>query len=398
MDKLNRGVGEKYRWFYPVSSFVIACGVSLILLWSMFFPYVRDLFGLETVAPIALASSFVGLGTMVIAPPLAGILFDKYGPKPPLAIAAVVFLSGFVILAFMMNYADWDLGRYFWYGGSFVVGLGMGFFIGTSPSTVARWFPDKIGTSMGFAVSGQAAGSVVMPPVIGALITSFGFTAPVFIITGVVGFLLIIGIGVLFWKVPPSDWKPAESNQSTGTNEQESKSENHYNLGEAAKDKRFWLLMVSFITSAFGFMGFSQNASMIVEEGLISGGYSPDYIAVSVVPIFLSLTGVATVLGAFSWGVLTDRIGGPWNSLPLVYASSALLIGVFYLGYEYLVPIFLLGIILYFLFGGEPAVHFIIVPYVFGRKHIGKLLNVMNSFSVGLGITLGPIVYRVSTP
>ena len=393
MLKLDSGVGARYRWFYPISSFVIACGVSLIFLWSMFFPYVRDLFGLETVAPIALASSFVGLGTMVIAPPLAGALFDRYGPKPPLGIAGVVFFAGFVILSAMMNYEDWTAGRYFWYGGSFTVGLGMGFFVGTFPSTVARWFPDKIGTSMGVAVSGHAAGSVVMAPVIGALITTLGFTAPVFIITGAVGFVLITAIGVLFWKVPPPDWTPQESAADLKPGAGEAGSEKHYTLGEAVKDTRFWFLMICFITAAFGFMGFAQNASMIVEEGLLAGGYGRDYIAACVVPLFLSLTGVANVLGAFSWGVITDKIGGPWNSIPLVYVSSALLIGGFYLGYEYLALVFVLGFILYFLFGGEPAVHFIIVPYVFGRKHIGKLMNIMNSFSVGLGITLGPIVY-----
>ncbi len=393
MLKLDSGVGARCRWFYPISSFVIACGVSLIFLWSMFFPYVRDLFGLETVAPIALASSFVGLGTMVIAPPLAGALFDRYGPKPPLGLAGVIFLAGFVILSAMMNYEDWTAGRYFWYGGSFTVGLGMGFFVGTFPSTVARWFPDKIGTSMGVAVSGHAAGSVVMAPVIGALITSLGFTTPVFIITGVVGFVLIVVIGVLFWKVPPPDWKPEEVEPGAQAASVEAGTEKHYTLGEAVKDRRFWFLMICFITAAFGFMGFAQNASMIVEEGLLAGGYGRDYIAASVVPLFLSLTGVANVLGAFSWGVITDKIGGPWNSIPLVYVSSALLIGGFYLGYEYLTLVFVLGFILYFLFGGEPAVHFIVVPYVFGRRHIGKLMNIMNSFSVGLGITLGPIVY-----
>ena len=37
-------------------------------------------------------------------------------------------------------------------------------------------------------------------------------------------------------------------------------------------------------------------------------------------------------------------------------------------------------------------VHYAIVPNVFGRKHLGKIMNVLNALSVGSGMALGPFL------
>jgi len=391
---LNKGVGEKHRWYYPISSCVIGCGFMVMGLWSMFYPFLQDFFGLETVASIAIGASLLGLGNMIIGPPIAGIIFDKYGPKIPLLLAGIIYLSGFFVLSFMLKTNDWQAGSSLWYIGSFLVGLGMGFFAGTYPPTIAKWFPDRLGTAMGLAVAGAGAGVVVMSPIIGALIANLGFTGMVFTIVGIIGAVIIIVLGAIFWKIPSPGWLPEGWTPQKDALSQATVQEKDYTLGQAAKELRFWLLMVCFLCSAFAAMGFMQNVSMIVQEGLLKGGFAREYIMISVVPLFLSLTGLATTIGGFFWGAVTDKMGGPWRTLPIVYFTSGVMIALFYLGYQSLALIFVFGCLFYFLFGGEPTIHYAIVPHVFGRgKNIGTLMNVMNSFSVGIGIVLGPFLF-----
>lgn len=138
-------------------------------------------------------------------------------------------------------------------------------------------------------------------------------------------------------------------------------------------------------------MFFLQNVSLIILEGL-SKVMDTETILVSVIPGFLSASAIAGLIGRFSWGVITDRLGGPWKTLWIVYLLPAIVMALFYLGYHSVILIFITGLLFYFGSGGEPVIHYAIVPYVFGRKHLGKVMSVLNSFSVGLGIAFGPFV------
>ena len=54
----------------------------------------------------------------------------------------------------------------------------------------------------------------------------------------------------------------------------------------------------------------------------------------SVVPSFLSMAALGGLAGRFSWGVITDKLGGPWQTLWVVYLLPAILMAAFYLGYH----------------------------------------------------------------
>lgn len=65
---LEKGVGEKKRWFYPISSFFLGLGLSIGSTWTIFYPYIQEHFSLQTVAGVVLASTFIGVGTMIFGP------------------------------------------------------------------------------------------------------------------------------------------------------------------------------------------------------------------------------------------------------------------------------------------------------------------------------------------
>lgn len=389
---LEKGIGEEKRWFYPISALLMGAAITVTGLWPMFYPYVQAHFGLETTASIVLAATFSGMGSMIVGPPIAGAILDKYGPKINYVVAGALMVTGHYLIKSMLSMQDWSSAMYIWYIGSFLIGLGAGFFGGAYTATVGKWFPDKVGTAMGLAVAGAGSGTIIYSPMVAAYVKTNGFSGSIFTFFAIVSAVFLFGLGVPFWKTPPHSWAPAgmqaKSKDPASGKVQLAKD---YTLQEAMKDKRFWLLYVCFISAAFSLMFFAQNATLIIIEGL-STTMSREEILTGVVPFFLTLTALGGLLGRFSWGVITDKLGGPWKTLWIVYLLPAILMGVFFVGYHSKVLILAVGFILYFATGGEPVVHYAIVPYVFGRRHLGKVMSTLNAISVGVGIALGPFV------
>lgn len=388
---LEKGIGEEKRWFYPISAFLIGVAIYVSDLWTMFYPHIQAHFGLETRAAVVLAATFLGMGTMVVGPPIAGAILDKYGPKITFTMSVISVVAGHGLISKMLALTDWATARYLWYLGSLLVGLGLGFYGGTYPATVGKWFPDKLGTAMGLAVAGLSGASIIYSPLIGALIKSHGFTGNIFLLFAAIAVVFLAGLGIPFWKTPPHNWVPAGMQVASGPSKAKSTHlARDYTFQEAVKDKIFWLLFVCFTCAAFSSQLFVQNASLIIIEGL-SQTMSREDILVSVIPLFVSMSGVALLTGRLGWGVITDKLGGPWKTLWMVYLLPAILIGLFYLGYHSKMLIFIIGFLLYFcMYGGTPVVHYAIVPYVFGRRHVGKIMNILNALSVGTGMVFGP--------
>lgn len=164
-----------------------------------------------------------------------------------------------------------------------------------------------------------------------------------------------------------------------------------YTLPQASKSVYFWLLFICFLCTSFGQMFLFQNASLIILEGLESSIGRENALTV-ILPAFLVVLGFAGLLGGLGWGFIVDKIGGPWKTLPVLYFSSAILILLFYSGYNNVILIMLLGFLTFLGLQGEPTVHYASISYVFGMRHLGKIMTTLQAFSVGIGISTGPYV------
>lgn len=391
---LNKGVGEEKRWFYPSSAAIIGLAITIYGIWPMFYPYIQAHFGLETTASIVLAATFTSMGFMLIGPPIAGRILDKYGPKINYIISAILLFTGHNLVRLMISKTNWSDAMYLWYIASLFVGLGIGFSSGTYQSTVGKWFPDKTGTAMGLTMAGAGAGTIVYSPLINAYIKANGFSGNIFMYLGIIAVVVVLGLG-LIWKVPTHDWVPegmrSKANGVSGSEVKQVHLARDYTLSEAIRDKRFWVLYVCIISSAFSLMFFMQNVTLIIIEGL-SNTMSEGEIMTTVVPVFLSLTALSALVGRFSWGVITDKIGGPWKTLWMVYLLPAIWMVLFYVGYQSKIFILINGCLFYFLSGGEPTLHAAIVPYVFGRRHLGTIMTTLFAISAGVGMAIGPFL------
>src|SRR4030066_453890 len=388
---LEKGVGENKRWFYPISSFLLGLGLSIGGTWTIFYPYIQQHFSLTEVANIVLASTFIGVGSMVLGPTTAGLIIDKYGPKIPSIIAAVSAVAGYFFIARMLTVDSWSSAMPLWYTGSFFVGFGLGIYGGTYSTTLAKWFPDKTGVVTGMGGAGHLAASIVWSPLIAFMIKTSGFNKNIFILIAIVAFVMF-SIIIIFWKNPTHNvMLDLLKKRNEKLLDKFSVPSRDFTLREASRHPYFWILYTGFICASFAHMFFIQNVSLLIIEGL-ENTIGREAALATVLPTFLVLAGVFGAIGRFGWGYIIDKLGGPWRTLPILYFSSGLLMLLFFLSYSNVALIFIVGFLLYLALQGEPTAHYAAVSYAFGRKNLGRIMTTIQAFSVGIGISTGPFV------
>jgi len=332
-----------------------------------------DYYGLNEVAPIALSASISAAG-MLVAQLIAGFLADKIGPKIPSAISAVGMLFAMLVIAKMFDYTNWDAAKIYWYAGSLIMGIGGGFFAGTYPAVIGRWFADQPGKAFGITIFGQNLSPLITAPLAAHLISSYGL-AYTFIFFGVLAFVLVFVVGVGLWKYPEK--VVARHDEPT-------------NVREVLRDVRFWIMFTVMFCTAIGWFLIIMNVGTIIVEGLsIKAGYPLERVAGSFVPMFMMITATGNAFGAIFWGTVNDKIGGPLKTLPLIYGIGGFAILAFYYSYTNVPLLFTAGLLLYFTLAGEPTVHFAAVPTFFGSKMVGRITVILNT-SVSLSAIIGP--------
>ncbi|MDK2781449.1 MAG: hypothetical protein PWR13_477 [Archaeoglobi archaeon] len=367
------------RIVYPLSAAVLSMILMLALIWSQFYPYIMEYYDLKEITPIALSASISASG-MLIAQLIAGFIADRVGPKIPAVISAVGMLIAMLVISKMFEYTNWEIARLYWYAGSLIMGIGGGFFAGTYPAVIGRWYADQPGKAFGIVIFGQNLSPLITAPLAAYLIANYGL-AYTFVVFGVLGFVLVVAVGVGIWKFP----KEVPTISSESVNEP-------INLRGVFRDIRFWIMFAVMYSTAIGWFLILMNVGTIIVEGLSDkAGLSLDYVAGTIVPLFMMITAVGNALGAIFWGVINDRIGGPLRTLPIIYGIGGLAITAFYFSYTNVILLFAIGLLLYFALAGEPTVHFAAVPTFFGSSMVGRITVILNT-SVSLSAIVGPYI------
>lgn len=126
---------------------------------------------------------------------LGGVLIDKYGSRLGLAFSVGFWSLATALHAFSMNPFHFGLFR-------FLLGIGEGGCFPGAIKAVTEWIPKKKhAIANGIAIGGSAIGSVVAVPLC-ALALNFTNWRVLFIVSGVLGFLWVIGWMRITKKIP----------------------------------------------------------------------------------------------------------------------------------------------------------------------------------------------------
>jgi MFS family permease len=168
------GVARRHSWYYGwniVAVCVLVQASSTGLPINAFSLFLRD-WSADLHSPISsmqLALSALGLGSAVLSP-FIGILADKC----PIRWLFFGGLVGMVLFDLGVSFATatWQLQALF----AFLLPVGIGFSTAVlSNAVVSRWFVQRLGLALGLTGFGLGLAGAVLPPIIAALMPTFGW-------------------------------------------------------------------------------------------------------------------------------------------------------------------------------------------------------------------------------
>jgi len=353
-----------------------AAGTAMMVIFGMaytfaaFFPALSSEFGAtrgQTAMVFSLAGFiYFGIGAF------SGMLADRIGPRPVILAGILLVAAALALTAFARDL--WQI--YLLYG----LGLGIGVGLAYVPAigAVQRWFVRGRGLASGIAVSGIGLGTMLAPPLAGALIDQYGWRGAYL---GLAAITAVLGLSAAaLMEASPAarglgpDGDPPDSRAGTAA------AAGGYTLKEALATPDFRLLYASAVLGAFGlFIPFVHLAAYARDQGLGEAA------AVWLV----GLIGFGSLFGRFLIGIIADRIGRK-PTMALCFAGLAVMMIVWWQSVS-LLPLALFAIVFGTCYGGFVALAPAIAADHFGGKAIGAIIGVYYS-SVAFGTLLGPSV------
>jgi OFA family oxalate/formate antiporter-like MFS transporter len=302
---------------------------------------------------------------------LTGWSTDKYGPR--VTVAAGGFFIGLGLLLTSQISALWQL--YIFY--SLLVGLGVSVAFAPLVATVSRWFVSRRGLAMGIVLAGVGLGTAVMPRPASYLINAYGWSMS-YIIIGAAALVIIVLAALLLRRSPEEKGLlpyggTAKTGGLSGVKE-------GISLREATRTRPFWVLFV--ITILFATCLYMVMIHIVPHATDLA-------ISEAVAANFLVVIGIATILGRFVVGWLSDTIGRkPALAICLFFQAAAVfsLMGIGGVGAFYaFAAVFGLA------YGGVVTQLPLIAGELFGLHSIGAIVG-LEMLGTSLGGAIGPIL------
>jgi len=238
--------------------------------------------------------------------PLTGRLTDRVGSRRPILVCMAVFGALYASLS-ALTPSLWHL-----YAVFLLLGLvGPGTSAVPHASLISRWFTERRGLALGFAMCGTAFGGVIWPSATQALMDQFGWRNA-YAISGGAVLLVAVPLQFLLLREPSTIARKSEQGAIGAQAE-------GLTRGEALRGSLLWLLLF-----AFFIISMSIHACMIhLVPMLKDRGMTPESAALAA-----SLFGAAGMIGRLGMGYLLDL--APAERVPTI-AFIVVAAGIFLL-------------------------------------------------------------------
>lgn len=363
-----------YGWVIVAASFVTLTTYGVFYSQGLFLAPLMERFEWSR-AEVSLAFT-IYMATYTLAALPMGWLYDRYGPRVPLGIAAVLVGGGIAVCS--LTTSLWQL--YLFFG--VVAGVGFGAIYPVPVATVVKWFVRRRGMAVGIVTSGSGVGIFLLPRVIERLIGSSGWEAT-FLAIGL-AFFVLIGLSALVMR----ESREGTGGEVRGTRGIGGTAPTHAEPGpsqsltprQALRTQAFWMLYLAIIFAAAtdrmaSLQVIDYAGSLGIPRGAAAGALG-----------FMGLGGIA---GRLFMGTLSDRLGRK-NTLALCFTLQGLALLALSVANGAAMLSLLMGI-LGLAYGGFVALYGPIMGEFFGLAHMGKVMGL--SFTNGIwAAILGPYI------
>jgi MFS family permease len=235
--------------------------------------------------------------------PLAGTLFDRFGPR-------VTYSAGLLCLsaAFFLASTLGDLWEFYLFVGV-TIGVGVGL-VGMVPASalLTRWFRARLSTAIGIAFSATGTGALLFVPLSQWLIESIGWRGTYQVLAAVVFLAVPFALFVVPWRLYVAGLQDSVSGlraRAAGAG---------FTVRAALRTRMYWaLVQVFFFTATAMFAVLVQAVVYFIDLG-----FSPLTAASA-----FGVTGMLSVVSVSLSGLLAERFGFR-NTVSASFAGTAL--------------------------------------------------------------------------
>ncbi|MDG5800541.1 MFS transporter [Marinilabiliaceae bacterium ANBcel2] len=339
-----------------ISGIFIMLSLGTIYAWSIYVPYLTNDYNLSTAQTQIVFGAFISIYTITMI--LVRNIIEKYGPKITGILAALLYISGYLLIYFGgVSFPVLFIGI------SLLSGIATGFGYLISISVPVAWYPQKKGLITGLVSGGFGAGAIAESYIAGNLISREINLELVFLILGITkGIIFLIASSLIVKKndrsISASDLIPVKN---------------------LINDKRFIKLFIAIFTGTFAGLMIVGNLRPIGQQ------YS---IPTNTLIMGITIFSVANFSGRMIWGWINDYIAGK-----ILIPLSLILTGIFtlYAGTvtltptTYIIAAFLTG----FIFGANFVLYANETAKVYGLHNLGKIYPFI-FFGYGISGIAGP--------
>ncbi|WP_048647761.1 MFS transporter [Nitratireductor soli] len=305
-----------------------------------------------------------------IGQPIFGAVADRFGTWRVLALSAILYASGLLMMATASNVAMLHI------GGGVLVGLGVA---GGSFSIIlaafARNVPaEKRSFIFGLATAAGSAGMFIFAPISQGLINAFGWSDSLIYMSIAMLIVPILAIP-LIGNAASNRSAQAEFQQTIGQA-----------LREALRHRSFLLLVSGFFVCGFQVAFITAHFPAYIGDIGIDARYAV---------IALALIGFFNIIGSLASGYIGQRYPKP-AFLALIYLGRSIAVTAFLLLPQTPTSVVVFAIVMGLLWLSTVPPTNALVAIMFGTRHLGLLGGVVFfSHQVGsfLGVWLGGYLY-----
>ncbi len=315
---------------------------------------------------MALQNLFWGMGQ-----PLFGVIADKFGSWRVLALGAVLYTLGLVVMAIAPSPIWLHI------GGGILIGLGVAACsFGVVLASIARLVsPEKRSFAFGLGTASGSAGMFVFAPISQGLIDSLGWSDS------------LIAIGIVMLIIPllaiPLRGNSSTSRFAAAEFEQTVREA----LREAFASKGYLLLTSGFFVCGFQVAFITAHFPAYISDLGIAARWAV---------VAIALIGFFNIIGSLASGVIGQRYSKP-ILLSSIYIARSIAFTAFLLIPQSPVTVVIFSIVIGILWLSTVAPTNALVAVMFGTRYLGMLGGIVFfSHQVGsfLGVYMGGVLYE----
>jgi MFS family permease len=357
-----------YGWVVTGAGLIImTVETGILLTFGVFFKPILAEFGWTKAQLSSVFSAFMSVRIITSLP--VGYLADKFGVRVVVLLGAILASTSLFFTSTFRNLGE----LYLYYSLLFSVGTSCAYIPVTS--AISRWFRRKRGLAIGIVVLGLGLGALVMTPLTGLLISSYGWRKS-YVILGLILLVVFLGCGVLLKQTPKSFREKSNTDASCDT--LVLSGDDSYNLGQAIYTSAFWMQGATWF-----FLSFALYSVLIhIVSYVINIGVQP--IKASAI---LGIIGGFSLLGRVIMGSISDKLGRRKSTVISSLTNLVALIGM--LVSSDLLMFYVCCFVFGFSYGGWGAQMPAMCADHFGERNSGSILG--GIFLVAqAGMAIGP--------